>query len=197
MSRPWLAPARLGTGAVVLAALAVGQVVNTYLPENPQASRAFEREGVVGRPIEMRPFTVEVTDVEGAEQVQPQTGTSWASPGLVLVVTFTVTPSAEPRTVQWAELRSGSRTTAVTTFGQRGRLDCPVGVADLPSRCVATIESAPGALPGSRLALAPNLDDDRWDDVAVVDLGISRADVDAWRDAEPMVLPETGLVGAL
>lgn len=189
MARLPIGPAasRLGTGALVVAALAVGQVLNDTLPDGKDGSRLFERHGAVDQSIAMRTGDLTVTDVEGAASILRDVGDGIRSPGLVLVVLFDFAPRGEASGISYGRLVDGSgRTTTFSGFGQRSRVTCSSAPVGLVSQCSAVVEVDPTSLVGSTLGLAPDSLDPRFDDMAVVDLAIDDADVARWQSVEEL-----------
>jgi hypothetical protein len=61
--------ARLGAGALVAAALAVGAAITTHTPDTDARERPFVRAGVVGKPVDARTFDATVISVRGAAKL--------------------------------------------------------------------------------------------------------------------------------
>lgn len=178
----WPVPrrAQLGTGALVIAALSVGQVLVEHLPSADRAGRPFEHEVGVGQTAALRTGTLTVTGVDGARSVQPQRDDRLLSPGVIVVVTFDFTPKVPETTITYGELRDADgRTTALG--GARSAVSCPQPPVGITSHCTAIVEADPRTLAGARLTLGPLAIDERFDDVAVADLAISDRDVATWK----------------
>ena len=79
----------------------------------------------------------------------------------------------------YAELRDGRGRVAHARRPQR--LACDVVNPGIPGHCLVAFEVDPAALAGSRLALTSNLNDQRGDDMAVVDLRITADQVATWK----------------
>lgn len=181
---------QFGTGALVVAALALGQVLNDTLPDGKDGGRLFERHGVVGKPIAMRTGDLTVTKVEGATSILRVSSDGIRSPGVALVVHFSFVARDEPSGIAYGRLIDGTgRTTIFSSFGQRNEISCPAAPVGLVSRCTAVVEVDPASLPGATLGLAPDSLDPRFDDMAVVDLGIDRGEVDRWLSVEELPVP--------
>ena len=195
----WPVPqrAQLGTGALVIAALSVGQVLVDHLPSTERAGRAFERDIAIDQAVTMRPGKLTVTGVEGARSVQPEHRDRMISPGVVLVVRFDFTPRVPETSITYGELRDADgRTTTVSVSGARSVITCPRPPVGITSHCTAIVEADPDTLPGARLALAPTAIDPRFDDMAVVDLDINRNDVKAWKNRKgPLDVPAPAVAG--
>jgi hypothetical protein len=184
--------ARLGTGALVLAALSVGQVMNQHLPTAAKASRPFEHQVGLGQTARLRSGDLVATAVDGGTAAVPKVGTGFRSPGVVLDVTFAFTARAEPSTITYGELRdSRGRTYPVYAAGARGRVWCRRVPAGLTATCHVVVEAPADALPGAHLALAPLSIDTSYDDMAVVDLAVTRAQVTTWAArTQPLQVPD-------
>lgn len=195
----WPVPrrAQLGTGALVIAALSVGQVLTEHLPSVERAGRPFEREIAVEQAVTMRPGKLTVTKVEGARSVQPEQGDRLLSPGIIVVIAFDFTPRVPETTITYGELRDADgRVTEVSPFGARSAINCPRPPVGITTHCTAIVEADPGTLAGARLALAPTAIDPRFDDMAVVDLDITDRDVTTWQDGtEPLDVPAPAVAG--
>ena len=179
----WPVPrrAQLGTGALVVAALSVGQVLVEHLPSSDRAARPFENEVGVGQTVALRTGKLTVTGVDGARSVQPQREDQVLSPGVIVVVRFDFTPRTPATTITYGELRDAKgRTTALSVSGGRSSVSCPQPPVGITSHCTAMVEAAPRTLAGARLTLGPLAIDERFDDVAVADLAISDQDVASW-----------------
>jgi hypothetical protein len=170
--------AQLGAGALVLAALSVGRVVTELLPEGPSPVRAFERTTAVDRPVHLRYGDLAVTSVDGGRQLATSRS-AMLSPGLWITAHVDFTPRLDKSAIAYAELRDGRG--RVLTKGVRNVLECDVVNPGIPGHCIVAFEVDPTALPGSLLALTSNANDQRGDDLAVVDLGITADQVSTWK----------------
>ena len=178
MRLPRPSRAQLGAGALVLAALSLGRVVTEWLPEGPSPVRPFERATTVGHPAHLRYADVVVSRVDGGRQLSTTTE-AMLSPDLWVTVEAEVTPTLDNTAFGWAELRDGRG--RVVSLGTRNVLRCELTNPGIPGHCITAFEVDHDALPGSHLVLGRFADDQRGDDQAVVDLGITRADVTQWR----------------
>ena len=182
-----LRPAQLGTGALVVAALAVGGVISRWAPDDNGESTSFERATAVGAPLTVRWAELEVTAVEGGKELGIGPSQNKLSPGVWLVVRYDLTPTVDSRTPAFAGLRTGSGDTL--SRGSRNELRCPPTNPGLVTHCVTAFEVAPGDAPGTKLVIGLDQGDQRYDDVVVVDLGVDAADVRGWQArATPITL---------
>jgi hypothetical protein len=162
----------------VLSALSVGRVVTEWLPEEPSPVRAFERTATLDQPLRLRYGTVRVTEVEGGTQLATSTS-AMRSPGLWVTAHVDFTPTVEKVGLAYAELRDGEG--RVLTRGARNVLECKVVNPGIPGHCLVAFEVDPSAVAGSQLALTANATDQRGDDLAVVDRGITEGQVATWK----------------
>ncbi len=153
----WPVPrrAQLGTGALVLAALSLGQVLVEHLPSSDRAGRPFEHEVGVGQTVALRTGTLTVTGVDGARSVQPQRDDRLLSPGVIVVVTFDFTPRVPETTITYGEFRDAKGRTTALACGARSAVSCPQPPVGITSHCTAIVEAAPRTLAGARLTLGP------------------------------------------
>lgn len=162
------------TAVFVVAALAVGRAVGSELPQ------AFDRLGAVrdhrvavGETAYLRTAEITVTDVHLGTTLD-----DWqaplTTPGLWVVADVELTPTDEDAGLaDWQVVgedgTSWGRTRPLVDTCRR----VPPGV---PQRCAVVVEVPPEALPGAVLHLTTELDV-RYDDRAVVELGLTADDV--------------------
>lgn len=176
--------AKLGVGVLVIAALGIGRLVGDELPDVSDSSAPFLRHAAVAEEVELRAGTVRVSSVEMAPLAMSSTE-GYLTPGLWLLVTFDYTPREQPGTIRHTRLHDAEGT---RSWDQgRGRITCTPTPPGLPSRCAALIEAPAEALVGSTLQLGANLWDIRYDDLAVIDLGITEQDVTAAQEREDWI----------
>lgn len=169
---------QLGAGALVLAALSIGRVVTEWLPDGPSPVRAFERQTTLDHEVHLRYGDVRVTGVDGGRQLATSTE-AMLSPGLWVTAHVDFTPRVDKSALAYAELRDGKG--RVLTAGGRNVVECDVVNPGIPGHCLVAFEVDPAALAGSHLALTSNLNDQRGDDMAVVDLRITADQVATWK----------------
>lgn len=184
---------RLGTTAFVVAALAVGRVVGDELPQ------PFDRLGAprdhhvaVGETAHLRTAQVTVTDVH-LGPVLDDMSTPLTTPGTWLVAELEITPTeADASLAGWHVVGPDGR-----EWGRsRALLDtCRSAPPGVTQRCGIAVEVLPDALPGAVLRLATE-EDVRYDDRAVVDLGLTAQDVAAAQGTvTPLVVPAFEMEG--
>lgn len=187
MRWPHVSRSQLGTGSLVVAALAVGQALNDRLPDSSDASRLFERPVAIGETVELRTGDLTPRSVEGATSILRSIGSSIRSPGLAVVVSFDFVSRQVSSSIRYGELRDGSgRVTVFGPSGDRNEVTCSGGPVGIVVHCTAVVEADPETLPGSVLGLAGDELDPRFDDMAVIDLDITAADVRAWQESEEL-----------
>ena len=188
--------AQLGTGTLVIAALALGQSLNEHLPDGSDGGRLFEKPVAVGETLAMRTGDLTPRSVDGATSILRDLGSSMRSPGVVVVVHFDFVSRNESSSIRYGELRDGSgRTTIFGPSGDRNDVTCTGGPVGVVVHCTAVVEADPKTLPGSRLGLAGDELDPRFDDLAVIDLDISKADVERWKKTEELKVVVTEVAG--
>lgn len=187
MRLPRPSRSQLGTGTLVVAALALGQTLDERLPDGDDSSRLIERSVTMGRTAELRTGSLTPRSVDGSTTVLRDIGSSIRSPGVAVVLAFDFVSRDEPTSIRYGELRDGRG--GVTIFGpsaERNRVTCPSGPVGIVVHCTAVVEVDPARLVGATMGLAVDELDPRFDDIAVVDLAVSAADVRAWKTAEPL-----------
>jgi hypothetical protein len=170
----------LGAGAAVLAALAVGHVMVTAFPVDDRVSAPFVRTTAVGETVELRYARLTAGEPTGSTVVQPDPSTQLSTPGVFVMVPLTIVATGQPRLISFAELVGGDgRTYTVSTSGRSSFLS---GTAQpgVPRYATVVVELPPDALPGAHLRIGLSQDDQRGDDLADVDLGLTQADAEAW-----------------
>lgn len=186
---------RFGTGALVVAALAVGQVLNERLPEPKDGSRLFEQHVKMGETANLRTGDLTPRSVEGAMRLTRDSDDIEAQ-GVGVVVHFDFVSRSETQPMSYAPFRGGDGTTArFGSFGQRSVLSCRGAPPGIVAHCTAVFDIDPGSLVGSSLVIAPNTLDERFDQAATIDLGISAADVKRWRSTDELDVVEFEIEG--
>ncbi|MBO3095746.1 hypothetical protein [Cellulomonas dongxiuzhuiae] len=181
-------PQALGAGAAVLAALAVGHVVVTAFPVDERVQAPFVRTATVGEPVELRYARLTAGRPTGSTVLDGDDGTLLATPGVWLTVPLTIEALGQPRALGFAELRGGDgRTYTVFTSGRSAFLPGTTQPG-VPRYATLRVEVPPQAVPGARLRVGLELKDQRRDDVAEIDLGLTQADAEAWAaESTPVV----------
>lgn len=189
------AASRFGAGALVVAALAVGQVLNERLPESDNASRPFETQVKMGETAELRAGDLTPRSVDGAMKLIRDSSNINAA-GVAVVVHFDFVSGPKARSMTYAQFRGGDGTTAhFGSFGERSVLTCPSAPPGLVVHCTAVFDIDPDSLVGSSLMIAPNSLDERFDEAATIDLGIEQADVKRWKATNELDVVESAVDG--
>jgi len=186
---------RLTATVAILAALAVGNVINTRLDVNTEQLHPVAEEGRIGKVTHLTYGDVEVTDVRPAEYVAPRFGDDLSpkAGGVFVLVSVKVTATREPTLFLSAYLEDsrGRRYRAASKANCAINVDGGTGI---PVYALFCFDVAPQALAGLRFELSRgNLiySTLNGDHLADVDLGISDADEASWRDTDAVYLAET------
>lgn len=183
---------RLGAGVVVLAALAVGHVVTSAFPVDDRVAAPFLRPGQVGEPVDLRWARLTVGEPRGSTVLARPGNPLLATPGVWVVVPLAYVSHDEPRLLGFAELHGGDgRVYPILTSG-RAQLLTGYGQAGVTRYATAHVEVPPEAVPGAHLHVGVWSWDQRHDDVADVDLGLTQADADAWSASTTPVATSQG-----
>jgi len=186
---------RLTAGVAILAALVVGNVINTRLDVNSEQLHPVAEEGRIGKVTHLTYGDVEVTDVRPAEYVAPRFGDDLSpkAGGVFVLVSVKVTATREPTLFLSAYLEDSQG----RTYRAASKADCAINVdggTGVPVYALFCFDVAPQALAGLRFELSRgNLiySTLNGDHVADVDLAISDDDEASWRDTDDVYLAET------
>ncbi|WP_421734021.1 hypothetical protein [Cellulomonas sp.] len=178
----------LGAGAAVLAALAVGHVVVTAFPVDERVQASFLRPAVVGEPVELRYARLTAGEPAGSTVLDPDDGSLLATPGVWLTVPLTIEATGQPRALGFAELIGGDGRTYLVFTGGRSSFLPGTAQPGIARYATLSVEVPPEALPGAHLRIGLEQKDQRREDVADIDLGLTRADADAWAADDTPVL---------
>ena len=170
----------LGAGAAVLAALAVGHVVVTVFPVDERVQAPFVRPATVGEPVELRYARLTAGEPDGSTVLDPEVGSLLVTPGVWLTVPLTIEAAGQPRVLGFAELLGGDGRTYTVFTGARSSFLPGTAQPGIPRYATLQVEVPADALPGARLRVGLDWNDQRRDDVAEFDLGLTQADADAW-----------------
>jgi hypothetical protein len=175
------APTKLGAGALILAALAVGGVITSGTPDTDRRQRPFVRAGAMGQAVNARSFDVTVLGVRGAAKVA-EDGLEHDTSGVWVLVRVRLVARDEPVLVGYAAVRDAGGHTYLAS--NRLDLKLVMGGHDLQPGVPVTGEIAfevpRDAAPSLSLRLASPLLDQRMDAVAEIPLGIDNTMVDKW-----------------
>ena len=190
--------ARLGAGALVVAALAVGAAITTHTPDTDARERPFVRAGVVGQPVNARTFDATVVSVRGAARVTGGAKSARVrdTAGVWVVVRVRLAARDKPTTVDHAVVRDArGRSTLATPRVVQPLIGNAVVQPGIPVEGDVVFEvPRDAAAAGLTIGLADALDP-RMDAVAEVPLPIDRATVDRWlAQPVPMVIADAAVV---
>jgi hypothetical protein len=183
-------PARIGMGAAILAALAVGRTIDVTLPGTDD--RPFVHTAGVGDRVHLAYADVTVDAVRTAKSLDTGQGTV-GTPGRWLVVDVTVVAWGRPLSQPGVSLQDASGRSFVSD--PRSGYSPLYTRTGVPARVRIPFEVPEDALQGSTLVFSRSARDDRRDDVARIDLGIGPGDVARlWGTQETIEVrePETG-----
>lgn len=183
-------PARLGVGALVLAALAVGGLISSRTPDVDHRERPFVTTGTIGRPVDARAFSVIVLGVRGATKVA-RSGVWHDTGGVWVLVRVRLVARDEPASVGYAAVHDSKDRTYLAT----NRITQPLQGRSLqpgiPVEGEFAFEVPSKVAPTLAIRLAGPSLDQRMDAMAEVPLRITKSMVDEWqRDTEITKLTE-------
>ncbi len=179
---------RSGVALLVLAALALGRVVTTAWPLDDRVAEPFVRSGTVGEAVDLRYARVTASAPVGAPAAEVSGGLL-ATPGVWVLVPLTVVAEGEPRRLAYAVV-VGADGREYVARGMRSQLALGTATPGIAHHGAVLVELPPDAAAGARLRVALDPWDQRADDLAEIDLGITTADVAAWQaNDDPVVLP--------
>lgn len=178
-----LSRSKILKAAFVVVAIIAGKELVSHLPDDSASMRPFEVTGEVGEAVSLRTGTVWVNEVQLSPTLLTPTQ-GYRTPGLWAVATVTLVPEAERESLTFTAIRSadGERTWSGRSRSTGSCLAVPPGV---PITCDVAFEVPGEALPGADLLVSTE-SDQRYDTVAVIDLGITAEDVADAEDAEPV-----------
>lgn len=164
----WLV--RLGFGIALIATLALGRWIDDAWPTDQMDTRSFEHAAKVGEKVSLRYADLRVENVTATRAIAT-TSTVASTNGTWLVIDATLSAKRTPlKTEYWRVTDSAGR-----VFELDGRTDSLVLTATpkVPWHVRLAFELPAGDLAGTTLRLSPVKLDERREDVAVVDLGIT------------------------
>lgn len=168
----------LGAAALVIAALALGRVVQTAFPVGSSIEAPFEEAGGLGEQVDLRYAHVQADSVTGSTLIESG-GMQMTTTGVWLVVPVTITPVDEPLMLMYAAVRDAEGR-VYRADGSRSSFQAGTAQAGMERYATVAVELPADAAVGAELLLAKHDWDLRWDDLAVIDLGVTQSQVDAW-----------------
>jgi hypothetical protein len=188
---------RLGAAALIVAALAVGTVIESGTPDTDTAERPFITRGTMGKPVDVHTFDATVLGVRGATKIsrsqRPTDKGARDTGGVWVLVRVRVVATQTTMSVGWAGVvdRRGR------TFHATTRIDQPLVASHrqlqpgIPVVGEVAFEVPRDAADSLTLQIAEKPLDRRMSAMAEVPLRITKAAVDGWvADAGTAVLTE-------
>lgn len=186
----------LGAAALVVAALTLGRAIGAVQTYDYTVEQPYRVPGAAGEPVTLRTGDLTVQEVRLARSAEGAFRSYRSEEGaLFVMVDYTFTPRERSGTVAWAQLEDPRG--RVYSPDPRGDLSCAPAPPDLTMTCQVLLEAPEDAFVGAALALSPHGGDQRYDSMAVVELGITARQVARARaatDADPLVLDYPSLV---
>jgi hypothetical protein len=187
-------PGRFGVGVLVLAALAVGGVINSRAPDTDHRERPFVATGRVGSPVNVRTFEATVLGVRGTTKLA-RSGKWHTTGGIWVLVRLRLVARSEPTQVGYAAVRDAKDRTYLATTRIEQPLQSRSLQPGIPVEGEIAFEVPPAAAPTLSVRLAEPLVDTRMEAMAEVPLDITRSKVDQWRtDQDIMKIADTEAV---
>jgi hypothetical protein len=183
-------PRRVGFGVAVLAALAAGRAIDVGLPSDSD-DRPFVRSGGIGDRVALVYADVTVTAVHTARAVNSGVD-DVGTPGRWLVVDLTVVARGQPLATPAISLEDANGRSFSSDLSRSGYswTSAPTGV---PWLVRIPFEVPQDALAGATLTFSRDVNDDRRDDLARIDLGIESDEVRGlWDTQQTIEIPQAG-----
>jgi hypothetical protein len=177
------------------AAVAVGHIVTTHLDISDDDFGPFVRTAEVGEVNHLSYADVQVTAVRPAKHVAGATSTDYSKQagGVFVLVTVKVTATQESTTFLSQHLVDEDD----RLYENSDRAGCGINVetkTGVPAYALFCFDVPASRLAGMRLQLgrgSPIFSDTDGDDLAEVDLGISKAEAEAWAATDDAYAPAT------
>jgi hypothetical protein len=184
----------LGVALVGFGLLLAATAVDGWLPdaETDPAATPHVREVEVGERADLRTLEVRVDRVRGSRTLD-EFGAELHSPGVWVLVEYTVVATRENERVGFAELRDDED--RVWSLVGRNDDTCLAGPPGVPVSCAAYFEVPLDALDGLRLLLARDFGEQRFDAMAEVDLALAGR-ADEFADAPTLEVPGSAIGGS-
>lgn len=186
----------LGVGLIGLGFLLAASALDGWLPEaieDPAADPHVRQVGI-GERADLRTVEVSVERVRGSRTID-DFGSELVSPGVWLLVEYTVVATRENTGVGFVELRDDDGRVWSEGVGRNDNV-CPTGPPGVPVSCAAYLEVPLDALESLRMLLARDAFEQRFDALAEVDLGLTDADAREFAEAPMLEIPGPVLGGA-
>lgn len=178
----------LGVGTAALALLAVGSQVQSWLPteEDDPGSQPHVRAGGIGDELDLRTARLTARSVTASRRLV-EFGSEMVTPGVWLLVRYTVTAEQENTAITYLELEHEDG--RLWTLSGRNSNLCTGSPPGVPTHCAAYFEVPVEAVPDLTLRVARLAGDTRYDALGEVDLGLTAADLAGYEYAAPIEVP--------
>jgi len=183
---------RVGTAGLILAALAAGRVVTGAFQADDSISAPFLRTGTVGTTVSLRYADVTAGPVRGSSCVFVASGLSSVlrTPGVFVVVPLTIVAKDKPADLRYAAVRDRQGRTFLAT-GSRSPFAPGTAQPGLSRYASVVVEVPQDAVAGAHLRVALDGLDQRRDDMADIDLGLTAAQAAEWaRSTTEVTVPD-------
>ncbi|NUT35041.1 MAG: hypothetical protein HOV79_18445 [Hamadaea sp.] len=186
---------RVGTAALLIAALAVGGAISNLEPDPDVMHRPFLTAGAKGETVQTRSFDAVLLEVRGGQSVGSR-GVRHDSKGVWIIAKVRLTARGETTTVSWAAIRDGDE----RVFEASGRVQQTLGGRDLQPGIPVEMEvvfEVPTNVPMPlAIRLATNISDHRMDGMAEIDLAVTSSDLATWaQQKDPLTIMRAKLAG--
>ena len=179
---------RAGAGVLIIAALAAGRAVTTAYDDDTGLDRPYLVSGSLGRPVGLRYADVTATGVDGSTVVSPNLGMT--TTGVWLVIPLKIVTKGEPAQVRYAAVED-ARGRIFLANGNRSQYSPGLAQPGVPRYASVLVELPADAVPGAHLRVALDSLDQRRDDMADIDLGLTQAQATEWASRkEKLQVPE-------
>ena len=178
--------ARFGAGVLIVAALSVGGLIRSGVPDTDTSERPFTRTGAVGRKVDAQTFDATVLAVRGATKIHRVAGLTKRgdreTDGVWVLVKVRLLAHREAVQVGWAGLKDGKD----RVFFCTDRIDQPLICAGrmlqpgIPVTGEVAFEVPKDAATDLTIQINERPIDHRMTTVIEVPLPISRGMLDGW-----------------
>jgi hypothetical protein len=168
---------RAGAGVLIIAALAAGRAVTTAYDDDTGLDDPFVVAGSLGEPVSLRYADVTATGVDGSTLVSPDLGLR--TTGVWLVIPLKIVTKGEPADVRYAAVED-TRGRVYVANGDRSQYQPGVAQPGVPRYASVLVELPVDAVAGAHLRVALDSLDQRRDDMADIDLGLTEVEARTW-----------------
>jgi hypothetical protein len=186
---------RIGSTALVVAALATGIAITSQAPDTDARERPFVRGGAIGEFVDGRTFQASVVAVRGARKIA-RSGRTRDTGGVWVVVRARAVARDKPTSIDHASVRDARGRTFLAT----ARISQPLVGGGYPLQPGISVQGdivfeVPQASAASLTIRLADSSDVRMDAAIEVPIAVNRATVDRWLAEQPaLVIDDTGVV---